>query len=463
MNLKTSLERKGFLFSDSSFNLSRILTLLLLAVFQLPPNRVMAANKKYAQNSQLINVLKPKVEKIGTNALQVLNDVVLTGNIDASRQKLGLSAQDATRLQKQLELSKAKSDFLEKIGEKYKNLRSTYSIQDFKYINNQVVLTVKELTEIDLKNPEPNITPKYINTHKFVFGLSGTNLSLLSHELIDSPLNPSLEDKQNAKPAPPDAIPATVDLPNNVTQNYQFSYGSLTTNSSLKWQSVASQNWISEKHAKSSINRQIFFKDSQVLPASFKSLFFASNFKNQLISQSRTWFLQRPVMVSYAKQWWNGFNSEYRDYTNSGGDCTNYASQILFAGGWPHVSGPHDVQQSWWYDKAAFTPIDKRQSNSWSNAGWFYDFLRVTPSRATPANKTSLLNIGDVVQVDFGCGSLLSHTMIVTDKRASDGMIYLTGHTQPRLSLPVYDIISSKPCGVVPKLYVWQLKNEGTY
>jgi len=37
--------------------------------------------------------------------------------------------------------------------------------------------------------------------------------------------------------------------------------------------------------------------------------------------------------VAYAEQWWNGRNPHYNDYNESGGDCANFVSQCLIAGG----------------------------------------------------------------------------------------------------------------------------------
>ena len=37
--------------------------------------------------------------------------------------------------------------------------------------------------------------------------------------------------------------------------------------------------------------------------------------------------------VNYADTWWNGRNSNYHDYSSSGGDCANFVSQCLIAGG----------------------------------------------------------------------------------------------------------------------------------
>ena len=45
----------------------------------------------------------------------------------------------------------------------------------------------------------------------------------------------------------------------------------------------------------------------------------------------------RTAAIEYAARWWSGFNTPpsgpYRNYTNDGGDCANFASQCLIAGG----------------------------------------------------------------------------------------------------------------------------------
>ena len=37
--------------------------------------------------------------------------------------------------------------------------------------------------------------------------------------------------------------------------------------------------------------------------------------------------------VKYARNWWNKRNPNYHDYSNEGGDCANFVSQCLLAGG----------------------------------------------------------------------------------------------------------------------------------
>ena len=40
----------------------------------------------------------------------------------------------------------------------------------------------------------------------------------------------------------------------------------------------------------------------------------------------------RAAAVAYAHRWAYGRNPRYYDFENIGGDCTNFASQVLFAG-----------------------------------------------------------------------------------------------------------------------------------
>lgn len=41
----------------------------------------------------------------------------------------------------------------------------------------------------------------------------------------------------------------------------------------------------------------------------------------------------RSAAVEYAHQWAFGRNPEFYDFSQIGGDCTNFASQCLYAGG----------------------------------------------------------------------------------------------------------------------------------
>jgi hypothetical protein len=44
-------------------------------------------------------------------------------------------------------------------------------------------------------------------------------------------------------------------------------------------------------------------------------------------------FYMRNAAYGYANQWYGARNPHYSDYTGSGGDCANFVSQCLIAGG----------------------------------------------------------------------------------------------------------------------------------
>jgi hypothetical protein len=58
---------------------------------------------------------------------------------------------------------------------------------------------------------------------------------------------------------------------------------------------------------------------------------------------------QREAAVDYAVRWALERNPQYPDYSSSnggGGDCTNFVSQVMHAGGWPMVLRGFSL--AWW-------------------------------------------------------------------------------------------------------------------
>ena len=68
--------------------------------------------------------------------------------------------------------------------------------------------------------------------------------------------------------------------------------------------------------------------------------------------------------TSYARSWAFSRNSQYRDFssnTNDGGDCTNFGSQVLRAGGLTNTGTSTTSDQSWFYNSTT-------QSQTWTVA-----------------------------------------------------------------------------------------------
>jgi hypothetical protein len=313
-------------------------------------------------------------------------------------------------------------------------------------MHTHLVVQVQEYTEIELSEPEARdgIVPKYIKLHELTFMIVGgrEKIRLKDYHLLNDPEEPSPEAIRNAVPAPSDAIPAIIDY-----ESSSFSPAtSVIETSVIGLSQLSIPGFISSK-----IN-----PDDSELNAT-KALVSQGRNVNSSIAQAqvRTVYYNRVRVRDYAVKWWNSFNPLYRSF---GADCTNYASQLLIAGGWTQIqnSQASDPTYTWWYGSSD-------QSRSWAFAPATYSFLsRYSGSsgRVTPVDRTSKLDVGDIVQVDWGKGEGLSHTMIVSRKRASDGMVYLTGHTNPHLEMPVYDILANYRDA---KLFTWKVNDSYVY
>jgi hypothetical protein len=161
--------------------------------------------------------------------------------------------------------------------------------------------------------------------------------------------------------------------------------------------------------------------------------------------------LNRSAIVNYAYRHWNNYNTSYRNFNNSGtrgGDCTNFVSQAVLAGGWPKVSGWYRSNSVWWYNSG-------NQSWTWINAHRWYLFTRERP-RASALSNVSALVPGDILQVDFNRDGSIDHTMIVT-KKDSRGTVYLTYHTNDTKDRSFWDFYSASGNA---NYYAWRLSSN---
>lgn len=158
--------------------------------------------------------------------------------------------------------------------------------------------------------------------------------------------------------------------------------------------------------------------------------------------------------VNYARKWvQNGGvplrNTAYPDLSNPNGDCTNFVSQALTAGGWRNTLTTNVTSDLlWWYkSKASY-------SQSWSVAHAFFRHLNggVNPPTTGKSYESwykfgglSSANYGDIVQADWaGNNAVISHTMIVTGfKRRGDGIIEprLSYHSNDTKDIPLTDFM----------------------
>ncbi|WP_030786501.1 amidase domain-containing protein [Streptomyces sp. NRRL S-920] len=142
------------------------------------------------------------------------------------------------------------------------------------------------------------------------------------------------------------------------------------------------------------------------------------------------------AMARYAERYWSNYNPAYRKFNGAGGDCTNFVSQALKAGGWKPVPGSAYDYRNWWYGSAS-------QSTSWVGVNewaWF----TLSNLRAPNLSSVYKLDVGDVLQVDFDKNGSKDHTMLVT-YRNRRGMPYLTYHSTDTVRRSLASILASSP------------------
>ncbi|MER7371723.1 amidase domain-containing protein [Streptomyces lanatus] len=148
--------------------------------------------------------------------------------------------------------------------------------------------------------------------------------------------------------------------------------------------------------------------------------------------------LDYKAMAAYAEKYWRNYNTDYPDFNGhgAGGDCTNFVSQSLKAGGWKHAPG-YVYDYTKWFGNAEIQSHSFVGVNEWS---WFAQNSKRTTSLANVYQ----MDVGDVLQMDFDKDGSKDHTMIVT-YRSPQGVPYLTYHSSNTYRRSLTSIIASDP------------------
>ena len=116
--------------------------------------------------------------------------------------------------------------------------------------------------------------------------------------------------------------------------------------------------------------------------------------------------------VAYARHWAYGRNPEFYDYERIGGDCTNFASQCIYAG-----TGVMNYTPifGWYYIDA------NNKAPAWTGVEYLHNFLirsEISPGPiCTVTQDLTVAEPGDVIQLIFE-GDVFQHSPVVI---ATDG------------------------------------------
>lgn len=141
----------------------------------------------------------------------------------------------------------------------------------------------------------------------------------------------------------------------------------------------------------------------------------------------------RNAAVSYARRWALDRNPAYYNFEKIGGDCTNFASQSIYAG----ARTMNFTPVMGWYYRSSYD-----RSASWSGVNYLYNFLVNNKSVGPYAHVVSQSEAmpGDIVQLGTLDGHFY-HSPVIT---AVSPTILVAAHTFDALDRPlstyVYDV-----------------------
>lgn len=134
----------------------------------------------------------------------------------------------------------------------------------------------------------------------------------------------------------------------------------------------------------------------------------------------------REAALQYAKRWAMARNPRYLNFDEMGGDCTNFASQCIYAG-----SGVMNYKPvtGWYYNNGW------DRTPSWTGVQYLYNFLTGNRSVGPYAVKTGETEVepGDIVQL--GNGMEFYHSPVIV--AIEDGRIFVAAHTYDAYMRPL--------------------------
>lgn len=139
----------------------------------------------------------------------------------------------------------------------------------------------------------------------------------------------------------------------------------------------------------------------------------------------------RVAAVAYAHRWAFDRNPRYYDYTNLGGDCTNFTSQCIYAGAGVMNYTP---VVGWYYINA------NNKTPSWTGVPYLYNFITGNDGVGPFANRVTIDGVlpGDFLQLGDGTGRFYHSPFIVAvGNPAAPENVLVAAHTNDSDNRPL--------------------------
>lgn len=144
-------------------------------------------------------------------------------------------------------------------------------------------------------------------------------------------------------------------------------------------------------------------------------------------------FYNREAAVAYARKWALSRNPAYYDFSKLGGDCTNFASQCIYAGAGVMNYTP---VFGWYYISSG------KRTASWTGVEFLYNFLINNESVGPHAHEAEEEEamIGDIIQLGSQSGDFY-HSPVITQVTPQ---ILVAAHSYDVLDKPLSSYQYSK-------------------
>lgn len=129
----------------------------------------------------------------------------------------------------------------------------------------------------------------------------------------------------------------------------------------------------------------------------------------------------RQKVYDYAKKWTYLRNPKYYNFDPVGGDCTNFASQCIYAG---CSQMNYSKDNGWYYING------NNKSPSWTGVEFLYKFLVSNKGIGPKGEENEIFNleVGDIIQLSFD-GINFSHSLVVVQNGTSVNNTLIAAHT----------------------------------
>ena len=146
----------------------------------------------------------------------------------------------------------------------------------------------------------------------------------------------------------------------------------------------------------------------------------------------------RQAAFEYAKKWAFRRNPRYYNFEKIGGDCTNFASQCIYAG----AKIMNFTPTFGWY----YISINNR-APAWTGVEYLFNFLTDNDAEGPFAEETALnkLEVGDIVQLGTAAGDFYHSPVVVAVRQ---GKIYVAAHTYDAFMKPLSSYIFARARGI---------------